>query len=446
MAACQHCGREAHERDQFCQYCGHRLDSGATEPEQPALVAAVMAGMDGADFADHPPEDAASTPDGMRPTPALWRSDDVPSMPGMPAAIATGMQMGSATDGASDAPDASAADAPGDVSEAADTSDDATNAPDVPPDDVPDAADTPAQEPDHVAAAPKNRLLIRKAASERDTEREEILGDRDIAIGRSPSCDIVLEGDELASRRHALIRARGGRYTLVDLGSSNGTYVNGYEIHGESELHDGDRIAVGSHELLFTLGEPGPNASLAGERASSLAPRPAATTLHRDALADGPDAAGATAGSDQAREDAGTSSVSRAESKTAPLSAATPEELEALRLQIADIAGALARKADAESRAAQHYHSALAEVRDQLEALRREVQARQEQEELEREQRGQLAAMARDAADHPRHLDYLTRLAENAGAIADSLNTVPTSADVLDALGELLTRINESMG
>lgn len=413
MAACQHCGREAHERDQFCQYCGHRLDTGTTEPSQPALVAAALGGAD-ADAGG-----LASDMAGSLSIPASWSAGD------------------DAADGPPSAPVAAAISAS-----------DLETVPETAPDPSP-------------GGEPKSRLLIRKAASEGDPEREEVLGDRDVAIGRSPSCDVVLEGDELASRRHALIRARGGRYTLVDLGSSNGTYVNGYEIRGEAELHDGDRIAVGSHELIFAVGTPGPNASLAGSRAGNLPPRPASATLRPDMIEGGADAAGmgsASAeqqieglgldtadGSGSGSEGDGPAAVSRAETKTAPLSAATPEELEALRLQIADIAGALARKADTETRAAQHYRGALTEARDQLEALLRENQARQEQEEQERDRRDELATMAREAADHPRHLDYLSRLAENAGAIADALNAAPSSAGLFDALRELLAHINGAL-
>ncbi|HEX6798721.1 MAG TPA: FHA domain-containing protein [Ktedonobacterales bacterium] len=434
MAACQHCGREPHERDQFCQYCGHRLNADSAVPSQPALVAsAVGASPDGAHA-------EGLGGGGAHPTPALWHEGDgVPGADGaQPVSAPTPVPVPPSVD---------------DVSPAADVGN------------ISDLDTLPVPDPQLEEPESKSRLLIRKAASERDPEREEVLGGRDIAIGRSPSCDIVLEGDELASRRHALIRARGGHYTVVDLGSSNGTYINGYEIRGESELRDGDRIAIGSHELIFAVGTPGPNASLAGERATNLPPRPAAATLRPTAM-EGEEVAVATEDGTAADTDAEQSAqagegtegdgapsgsdgsaapVSRAESKTAPLSAATPEELEALRLQIADIAGALARKADTESRAAQHYHDALAEARDRLDALLQDIQAHQEQDAQEREQRSELAQMAREAADHPRHLDYLSKLAENAGAIADSLGTEPSGTDLLDALRELLAHVNESL-
>lgn len=68
--------------------------------------------------------------------------------------------------------------------------------------------------------------------------------DRDATgIGRWEGNDIVL-GDPEASRRHAQIRREGGRYVLVDLGSKNGTFVNGAPIGGATPLRDGDEIAI----------------------------------------------------------------------------------------------------------------------------------------------------------------------------------------------------------
>ena len=58
------------------------------------------------------------------------------------------------------------------------------------------------------------------------------------------SADVVLT-DPGVSRRHTAIRAAGGRITVEDLGSSNGTYVNGAQVTGEVELADGDEVQVG---------------------------------------------------------------------------------------------------------------------------------------------------------------------------------------------------------
>ena len=52
--------------------------------------------------------------------------------------------------------------------------------------------------------------------------------------------------DPTVSRRHAAIRMRDGRMTLHDLGSRNGTYVNGTRIDGDAELHVGDVVSFGN--------------------------------------------------------------------------------------------------------------------------------------------------------------------------------------------------------
>ena len=75
------------------------------------------------------------------------------------------------------------------------------------------------------------------------------LGPDPVLIGRDPQNDVVLD-DRRVSRKHAEIRLRLGRYTLYDLQSTNGTYVNGRRV-AEKVLDDGDKISVGGLELVF---------------------------------------------------------------------------------------------------------------------------------------------------------------------------------------------------
>jgi hypothetical protein len=70
-----------------------------------------------------------------------------------------------------------------------------------------------------------------------------------IVIGRLSSNDVVLS-DPNVSRRHAELRHQNGRWLLIDLGSTNGTMVNGKLIR-EHELKDGDRLTFGKSELTF---------------------------------------------------------------------------------------------------------------------------------------------------------------------------------------------------
>lgn len=71
-----------------------------------------------------------------------------------------------------------------------------------------------------------------------------------LVLGRADVCDVVLPG-QLISRRHARIRREGHCYTLEDLGSHNGTSVNGQRLNGPRALHDGDCIEIGGVRRLF---------------------------------------------------------------------------------------------------------------------------------------------------------------------------------------------------
>ena len=73
-----------------------------------------------------------------------------------------------------------------------------------------------------------------------------------IVLGRAADCDVVVEG-KLISRHHARLCKVGQSYVLEDLGSQNGTSVNGQRISGEHALHDRDHIALGGvGKLIFT--------------------------------------------------------------------------------------------------------------------------------------------------------------------------------------------------
>jgi hypothetical protein len=79
--------------------------------------------------------------------------------------------------------------------------------------------------------------------------REFPLDQDSITIGRLPSSDITI-ADPGASRSHAEVRPTDGGYALVDLGSTNGTMVNGRKVR-EHELEDGDRITIGRTTIDF---------------------------------------------------------------------------------------------------------------------------------------------------------------------------------------------------
>jgi hypothetical protein len=68
--------------------------------------------------------------------------------------------------------------------------------------------------------------------------------DRPVSIGRDPGVELVLQ-DDLVSRHHARITPSRGGATLEDLGSTNGTFVNGNEVHAPTFTSAGDQILVG---------------------------------------------------------------------------------------------------------------------------------------------------------------------------------------------------------
>jgi hypothetical protein len=75
-----------------------------------------------------------------------------------------------------------------------------------------------------------------------------------VVLGRSRECDIRVE-DGNVSRRHAELRRIGDDYWVVDLGSTNGTELNGRPVRRE-QLDDGDRITIGSTEIVFGRRQP----------------------------------------------------------------------------------------------------------------------------------------------------------------------------------------------
>jgi hypothetical protein len=76
------------------------------------------------------------------------------------------------------------------------------------------------------------------------------LGEHVTTIGRLPECSITIE-DGNVSREHARVNPGSGGYVIADLGSTNGTLVNGVRINGQQFLADSDIISFGSTHLRF---------------------------------------------------------------------------------------------------------------------------------------------------------------------------------------------------
>jgi pSer/pThr/pTyr-binding forkhead associated (FHA) protein len=84
-----------------------------------------------------------------------------------------------------------------------------------------------------------------------DLGEEYELNSAPITVGRGGQNDVALENDEFASARHVRIEPRRDGVWVHDLGSTNGTYVNGIRIDRPRKLVQGDLIRVGETELRF---------------------------------------------------------------------------------------------------------------------------------------------------------------------------------------------------
>jgi hypothetical protein len=80
-----------------------------------------------------------------------------------------------------------------------------------------------------------------------------ILLDSDVVFGRAAESDVPLAADGTVSGRHARVFKRDGSPYLEDLGSTNGTYVNGQPLAAERLLRPGDVVTVGSTELVYEV-------------------------------------------------------------------------------------------------------------------------------------------------------------------------------------------------
>ena len=76
------------------------------------------------------------------------------------------------------------------------------------------------------------------------------LKDNKITFGRNMTSDVILDTDRFASREHTKIYKENKDYMIIDLGSTNGTYVNGHKISEPTKLNRGDIIRVGSNEFI----------------------------------------------------------------------------------------------------------------------------------------------------------------------------------------------------
>ena len=80
---------------------------------------------------------------------------------------------------------------------------------------------------------------------------EHPLDSAPLTFGRGSQNDVALEGDDFASARHARFEPRRDGVWVEDVGSTNGTYVNGIRLRGPRKLAAGDLIRIGATDLRF---------------------------------------------------------------------------------------------------------------------------------------------------------------------------------------------------
>lgn len=104
---------------------------------------------------------------------------------------------------------------------------------------VPDATAAPA------APAVKNPRLVKADGS------ILMVPEGEQTVGRDDTADIVVEGESSVSRKHASLTREGDAVTINDLGSSNGTYVNGTRISAQQTLKPGDTVQFGGAQYRY---------------------------------------------------------------------------------------------------------------------------------------------------------------------------------------------------
>ena len=108
----------------------------------------------------------------------------------------------------------------------------------------------PAHPPAPGVAPPADRLVVVASPTLRPGEHYTV-DSAPLTFGRGSQNDVALEGDDFASARHARFEPRRDGVWVEDVGSTNGTYVNGVRLRGPRKLAAGDLIRIGATDLRF---------------------------------------------------------------------------------------------------------------------------------------------------------------------------------------------------
>jgi len=112
-----------------------------------------------------------------------------------------------------------------------------------------------------------------------DGGRRHLSGDR-LVIGRSPLSDVVLTADAQVSRTHAVLERIADRWVVRDVGSRNGTYVNGRQVREPVWLRAGDELRIGKSLLVLKVQQSAHDPGVTERQA----PPPTLTVREREVL------------------------------------------------------------------------------------------------------------------------------------------------------------------
>jgi pSer/pThr/pTyr-binding forkhead associated (FHA) protein len=100
-------------------------------------------------------------------------------------------------------------------------------------------------------AAPQAALVVVHSSDREQSGKRFALGEDDVTLGRDEASTVVVASDQ-ASRRHARIFVSGGAHVLVDLDSTNGTFLNS-KLVKEQTLRHGDVLRIASMVLKYVV-------------------------------------------------------------------------------------------------------------------------------------------------------------------------------------------------
>ena len=98
--------------------------------------------------------------------------------------------------------------------------------------------------------AASGRLVVEKSPALREGS-DLVLNSAALTVGRGAANDVELRGDDFASAEHARFEARSDGVWLTDVGSTNGTFVNGVRLERPRKLSPGDIVRIGATDLRF---------------------------------------------------------------------------------------------------------------------------------------------------------------------------------------------------